>query len=37
MVPIAVMPTLGLLLRLGDKDLLNIPWISAGWWSRLWR
>ena len=29
MVPIAVMPALGLLLRLGDKDLLNIPWISA--------
>ena len=29
MVPIAVMPALGLLLRLGDKDLLNIPWLSA--------
>lgn len=29
MVPIAVMPALGLLLRLGDKDLLNIPWISV--------
>lgn len=29
MVPIAVMPALGLLLRLGDKDLLNISWISA--------
>lgn len=29
MVPIAVMPALGLLLRLGDKDLLNIPWLNA--------
>lgn len=29
MVPIAVMPALGLLLRLGDKDLLNIPWLHA--------
>ncbi|MGG5460103.1 N-acetylglucosamine-specific PTS transporter subunit IIBC [Clostridium sp. B9] len=29
MVPIAVMPALGLLLRLGDADLLNIPWLKA--------
>nr|WP_297518712.1 N-acetylglucosamine-specific PTS transporter subunit IIBC [uncultured Clostridium sp.] len=29
MVPIAVMPALGLLLRLGDTDLLNIPWLKA--------
>lgn len=29
MVPIAVMPALGILLRLGDKDLLNLPWLKA--------
>lgn len=29
MVPIAVMPALGLLLRLGDTDVLNIPWLKA--------
>lgn len=29
MVPIAVMPALGLLLRLGDTDLLNLPWMKA--------
>jgi N-acetylglucosamine PTS system EIICBA or EIICB component len=29
MLPIAVLPAAGLLLRLGQSDLLNIPWMAA--------
>ncbi|OKO92563.1 PTS system, N-acetylglucosamine-specific IIA component [Geobacillus proteiniphilus] len=29
MLPIAVLPAAGLLLRLGQPDLLNIPFIAA--------
>lgn len=29
MIPIAVMPAAGLLLRFGQADLLNIPWLAA--------
>ena len=30
MLPIAVLPVAGLLLRLGQPDLLNIPFLAAG-------
>src|SRR5215472_9938321 len=29
MLPIAVLPAAGLLLRLGQPDLLNLPWMAA--------
>ena len=36
MLPIAVLPAAALLLRLGQPDLLNIPWLAAAGagWSR---
>ena len=31
MLPIAVLPAAGLLLRLGQPDLFDIPFIAAAW------